>query len=212
MQKFKTIKDLTYCISEDMNVYPTDTQPEITDVKKIIPDAVNIKNVSLGTHISTHIDAPRHELEEGKSLDSYPAGKFVNGCLFIDLSDEKPFKKIVEKSNIEKYDLSGVKAIVIRTGYDEVIQNGKVDFNFPVISEQAALFISEHEINIVGIDSMSIDPKEKKLAHMALLKKEILIMESLVNLKDLPERFLLICLPLLIKDSDGSPCRAIALF
>jgi kynurenine formamidase len=70
------------------------------------------------------------------------------------------------------------------------------------------------KINLVGIDSPSIDPgsNSKFSAHQILSKKGILIVENLSSLEKIrASKFQLVVLPLKLKDATGSPVRAIAL-
>lgn len=53
---------------------------------------------------------------------------------------------------------------------------------------------------------------ELVLVHRAFLEKEVVIVEGLFNLNQIPqEEFTIMALPLPIKDGDGSPCRVVAL-
>lgn len=64
----------------------------------------------------------------------------------------------------------------------------------------------------MGIDYLSIEPFgcEGNRVHQVLLGNEIVVVEGL-DLSGLPEGDVeFICLPLKIRDGDGSPCRAVA--
>jgi len=62
----------------------------------------------------------------------------------------------------------------------------------------------------VGVDAISVDPVGSStfVIHKIFLQKNILIIENLTNLERLPQTCLFTCLPLKIKDADGSPVRA----
>jgi len=67
---------------------------------------------------------------------------------------------------------------------------------------------------LVGIDSPSIDlgNDTKFSVHQIFSKNNILIVENLANLEKIPKNhFKLVVLPLKLKDTTGSPVRAIAL-
>ena len=210
MKKEKII-DLTCKISEKMAVFPGDPRPELKRALKMPRDCVNILSLKMATHHGTHIDAPYHKMIKGRKLDSYPLGKFLlkKACRIdlrkvckrkdkkIEVEDLIPFKKVIRKN----------KAVLLFTGHN--MKNNK---NFPYLSENAAKFLSKFNLDIVGIDTLSVDSiKSKDKAHLPLLKRDILILETLANLKKLPKEFILICAPLLIENSDGAPCRVAAL-
>jgi len=90
----------------------------------------------------------------------------------------------------------------------------------PTPTREATQWLTKFKLKGIGIDSFSEDKiisahivTEKNLPnHHILLGKEILLIESLTNLDKLPERaFSFQCLPLNIKNADGSPVRAIAM-
>ena len=76
------------------------------------------------------------------------------------------------------------------------------------------LFIGEEILNLIGIDSPSIDMGKNSefSVHHILAKNNILIVENLTNLEKIRSIiFHLITAPLKLKNATGSPIRAIAL-
>jgi kynurenine formamidase len=65
----------------------------------------------------------------------------------------------------------------------------------------------------VGTDCLGIDSSATTDlgAHFTLLERGILIVENLRNLSAVPTVFLLLTLPLKIRDGSGSPIRAVGL-
>ncbi len=87
--------------------------------------------------------------------------------------------------------------------------------NNPGLSKSATDYLVSKKINLVGIDSPSIDLGIDKsfTAHKILAKNDILIVENLSNLEKIPNlEFNFIILPLKLKDATGSPVRAIATY
>ena len=84
----------------------------------------------------------------------------------------------------------------------------------PGLAVSAAKYLASKKINMVGIDSPSIDlGKDSKFSvHHILAKSGILIVENLANLEKInSEMFHLIVAPLKLKNATGSPVRAMAL-
>ena len=81
----------------------------------------------------------------------------------------------------------------------------------PGLSVSAAKYLVSKKINMVGIDSPSIDlgTDSKFSVHHVLAKNNILIVENLANLgKIKSNNFHLITSPLKLKNATGSPIRA----
>ena len=85
------------------------------------------------------------------------------------------------------------------------------DADTTAIAPETIEWLAVQGVKLVGIDTPSIDPQNSKdmLAHKAVLKHDLRILEGLV-LDDVPEgRYELIALPLPIVNADASPVRAI---
>lgn len=86
--------------------------------------------------------------------------------------------------------------------------------NNPGLSISAAKYLISKKVNLIGIDSPSIDlGKNSKFdVHHMLLKNNILILENLCNLEKIKKSFFkLVVLPLKLKNATGSPVRAVAI-
>jgi kynurenine formamidase len=79
----------------------------------------------------------------------------------------------------------------------------------------AAEYLISKSVSAIGVDTLSPDPPEALRTnpiHPVLLEKRLLIIENLTNLRELPDFFLFMALPLKIRAGSGSPIRAVALF
>jgi kynurenine formamidase len=78
----------------------------------------------------------------------------------------------------------------------------------------AAQYLISKQVAVIGVDTLSPDPPEAlrtRPIHPAVLEKQVLIIENLCNLDQLPDFFLFLALPLKIREGSGSPIRAVAL-
>ncbi len=83
--------------------------------------------------------------------------------------------------------------------------------DFVYISQEAARYLASQQVQVVGIDYLSVGgfTKDGVETHHALLEAGIWLIEGL-NLSEVePGTYELICLPLKIIDADGAPARAI---
>jgi arylformamidase len=83
-----------------------------------------------------------------------------------------------------------------------------------VLEEDAVEFLLGHRVKGVGIDAISLDetgPTDFPV-HRRLFGRGIIFIENLTGLEQLPAGgFLFSCLPLKLRDGDGSPVRAAAI-
>ena len=162
-------------------------------------------HLKMRNHHGTHIDAPSHKIAGGKNIDKYRIEKFINNCVMIDLSSGDLMKRKEREITIEdlnraynprQCDWAG--ALIFYTGFcDEMKEmEGKLkgeekrnfEGRFPYFSEEAANYISEkgNYLNIVGIDSFAVDRSgSNSEIHRIFFSKDILPLETLVNLADL---------------------------
>ncbi len=195
--------DLTMPIDEKTPNFPGDP---ILNIKRH-----NVKEHTFGktfleiqTHISTHVDAPSHMIEDGKTLSDFPINKFVGDAIVIDVRGQK---------NIEP-NLSGVKEgdiVFFLTSHSDKAYESDYFENNPVITEKTAQKLIEKRISIIGLDSFTPD-NEPYNVHKIFLKNDVLIVENLIDLNKLPgKRFQCFIMPMKITNADGAPCRVIGI-
>jgi kynurenine formamidase len=211
------IIDLTLTISENLPIFPGSPNPQFIPWEKIKTEGYNLELLFLSSHSGTHMDAPYHFFEKGQTIDQIPPNRLVSNAILIKL--QKRTNQAITKKDIIEFELKNEKipvnsTIVFFTGWSK---NLKKKFYFeknPGLSIDATKYLASKKVNLVGIDSPSIDlgSNSKFFAHHVLSKNNILIVENLSNLEKIKKKsFKLIILPLKLKGATGSPVRAIAL-
>ena len=194
------IIDLTMPIDDRTPTFPGEPPHVIEQVATIERNGWSVKRLSMNSHFSTHIDAPSHMIDGGKTLSDYPLEKFIGEAVVIDVREQKEIE--ADLSYVRKGDI-----MFFLTGHSRKAYDGKYFEDNPVISEGTARELIEKGINIVGIDSFTPD-NEPYVVHKMFLGADIPIVENLVNLDKLAgQRFQCFILPLNILDGDGAPCR-----
>lgn len=202
-QENMRIIDLTMEISEKTPVFPGDPKQEIRQFATIPGNGWNEKRLTINSHFGTHMDAPFHMLPDGKKLTDFPLEKFVGEAVVIDVRGQREIN--TDLSAVNKNDI-----VFFYTGHTDKAGSDTFFENNPVITERTAEKLIEKGVKIVGLDSYTPD-NEPYAVHKMLFSHDILIVENLVNLKQLVgKRFECFILPLKIKDADGAPCRVIA--
>jgi arylformamidase len=206
--------DLSHTIENEMPVYPDTPKVSIYQFSTVEEEGYAEKKIELGTHIGTHMDAPAHMIAGGRTLDQFLPDQFFGKGLLIPFTHEILMNKSQELylKSFEKY-IEVSDFIILRTSWSRFWGQSKYFKDYPALDAGGASFLSSFNIKGIGIDTVSIDMAENLHfdAHHFLLEKEILIVENLCNLEMIiKQEFNLFVLPLKIKDSDGSPVRAIA--
>lgn len=203
------IIDISKTLDSCISVWPGSTPFSRKILKEFeLSDGFVESEIAFNIHTGTHVDAPLHFIEKGNSVDEINLERFFVDVFVLEYSESTS----IPKSFFDSFDLENNRNIIIKTknSLDEhTIFNDK----FIALSQDAALFLSQKKINLIGIDGHSIqcfhDPNN--LTHEYLLKNDIIILENL-NLKNVkPGKYKLIALPLKIKGAEGSPVRAVLL-
>ncbi|MBN2213751.1 MAG: cyclase family protein [Bacteroidales bacterium] len=209
--KFRIV-DLTHELSSDMPVFPGDSAPEIEALSAHDKDGCQELELRLTTHTGTHIDCPRHLLQGMMSLSSFDVGFFYGKAITIDCSavkDEIPLGVLQPYH----HKLNRIDFILFYTGHDKWWGRKEYFVKFPVLTQEAAGYLTRFRIRGVGFDAVSADRIDSTdlPVHNIILKKNILIIENLTALKNVLDMdFYFSCFPLKIRDGDGSPVRAVA--
>lgn len=203
------IYDVSMPVYNDMLVWDGDSKASITSVTTIAKDGVALSHLSFGSHTGTHIDAPSHFIENGNTLDKIPLEKFIGKCRVLDLTHIDHPEILV--SDLLSFDIKKGERILFKTGNFILLKNPEFPKEYVSLSLEAAEFLAEKEIALVGTDFLGIEKKASPghPVHKTLLSKEIVIVEGLA-LGDVPKgEYDMICLPINIIGVDGAPARVI---
>lgn len=201
------IYDLSPEISENIVVYKnkSDKIPKIK-VTRTIKEGANVSKLEIDLHTGSHVDAPYHILQNGKTIEKISLDKFMGKCIVIDCTKIKNsitknhFKNL--KLKIQKNDI-----VLLKTKNKP---DKKFNFNFVYLEKTGAEYLVSKKIKAVGIDSLGIERNQPNHeTHKILLKNNIPIFEGLDLSKVKQGRYFFHGFPLKIKKGDGSPIRAV---
>ena len=197
------IIDLSVTLNAQTPIYPGDPATKIEPAGVLAIDGYSDHFISVGTHVGTHIDAPMHMLEGGKSLDQIPIDRFVGKGRYIDVSDGN--FDVVKKAGIQADDI-----VLLGTGMSDKFHEPAYFENYPTMPEEVAKYLVEKMVKMVGVDTCSVDNKDGFPVHKILLAGTVLIIENLTNLNQLADKeFDVYALPIKLQ-IDGAPARVIA--
>ena len=216
MYQMKVI-DLTLTISEKIPTFPGSPEPNFINWETIEKEGYNLELLFLSSHTGTHMDAPYHFLKKGQKIDQIATKRLVTEAFLIKI--RKGADQAITKSDIEKFEkqfgkIDDGSTVIFHTGCQKNLNKKSYFLKNPGLTVPAAKYLASKKINLVGIDSPSIDlGKDQRFSvHHVLAKSGILIVENLANLEKInSERFHFIVAPLKLKNATGSPVRAMAL-
>ena len=208
--------DLTLTISQSIPSFPGSPKPQFIQWSDLKKDGYNLELLFLSSHTGTHIDAPYHFASDGLKIDQIPIDRLVGPAILIKLKKSK--NTAITKSDIIRFERKNGKipdgsSVFFFSGWQKNLKKDNYFSENPGLGIFAAKYLVSKKVNLIGIDSPSIDlgQDESFSVHHILSKNNILIVENLANLDKIKTReFGFVVLPLKLKGATGSPVRAIA--
>ena len=174
-------------------VYDGDPETTVEKIRSIEDgDNYNLSKISMSVHSGTHLDAPFHFYEEGKTIDHMRLNTFFGKCTVISVNG------ILTGEDMERL-LPYCKTRILFHG------EGKT-----FISHSAAIVLAQSRVILVGTDAQSIAPSfDEEKTHYELARAGIVILENL-NLSAIDDgEYDLCAFPVKLAGLEAAPCRAI---
>ena len=190
-----------YDISQEVfscQVYPGDPIPEKKELKSMKKgELYNLTAFNMCAHNGTHVDAPRHFIKDGKTIDEICLDAFVGMAYVAEhrgVVTDNDAVEIIEKA--KKHNPEVAKRILIK---------GDVE-----VSLEAAKVFASSDILLLGNEPQTVGPQNAPMAvHLALLSADVILLEG-IRLAEVSEGiYFLNAAPLNLAGADGSPCRAV---
>lgn len=206
-----------YDISQEVftcTVFPGDPQPKRDIMMKISEGSIcNLTALSMCAHNGTHVDAPYHFLNDGKTVDQVDLERFIGWAFVADHEGEVSAE--AAKCILEKAIAAGAQRAGFATGSGvveemreqaskRILIKGK-----SVVTLEAAEVFAKAGVLLLGNESQTVGPEDApKEVHLKLLGAQVVLLEG-VRLEAVPEGiYLLHAAPLNLGGADGAPCRA----
>lgn len=182
-------------------------------------DSYNTTNLHLYSHAGTHMDAPLHFVDGGRTIDNVLLEKCVGQAQVFDLTHKAPHS-LITVADLQPFAsrVTPHSRLLLRTDWDKHADADDFRSHFPRISLELAEWLVERDIWLLGVQSPSVaslrpeDKQELIDVHQTLLKAEIVIVEGLANLHAIQQdEVQFVSLPLKLDGIDGSPARPIAI-
>ena len=201
--------DISVPLRDGMVHWPGDPPISIKHVQDMEQgDTANLTMMAMGAHSGTHIDAPLHFIQQGEGVDDMPLDATVGRARVIEIRDPESIKP----EELLRHHIRRGERILFKTrNSSSAWQTSVFVEDFVFISDEAASFLVERGVRIVGVDYLSVGSFKRGGSHVhkTLLGAGIWIIEGLDLSQVSHGNYELICLPLKLKQGDGAPARAI---
>ncbi len=207
------IYDVSVAIRPGMVVWPGDPAPTIVALSERSKGAAaNVSHLTLSTHTGTHVDAPDHFVEGGRTVDQVALERMMGPCHVLRIASE--LGQPIQADDLARvWPQSGAVRVLLKTANSQhrLIHQPAFRTDFVALSEGAARYLIEQGVMTVGIDYYSIEPFQTPghPTHGVLLSQDVLVIEGLDLTAVAPGAYRLACLPLRLVASDGAPVRVL---
>ena len=176
-------------------VYPGDPRPAFNRIGSISAgDMCNLTEFSMCAHNGTHIDAPFHFFDDGKTVDKIELSVFVGDCYVARREGELTADGVIDIMETAR-SVDAAKRILIAGN--------------AVVTPEAAHAFARSGIVLFGNESQTVgtDTTSEEI-HTVMLGVGIVLLEGIVLDRVSEGKYFLSAAPLNLGGCDGAPCRA----
>ena len=207
------IYDLTFTISPSFPVWPGDPSVRLEAIARMDEGAeANVTALAMSVHVGTHVDAPHHFMNDGRTVENLPLEALIGPCYVAHLPDEV---ETISAAALEAADIPPrVERLLLRTRNAALWRESPTAFrrDFTAISPDGAEWLVARGIRLVGVDYLSVAPFAAPVpTHRILLGAGVVVVEGLKLMDVPPGDYRLYCLPLKLAGADGAPARVVLL-
>jgi len=208
--KLADLIDISVPLRPEMPIWPGNMGFRLTRVLRLeTGDSVNISQIECDVHTGTHIDAPRHFLQDGYTVEQLPLDVLIGPVTVAYL----PRAVAIAADDLANLALPpDTIRLLLRTRNSELWARGVTEFkkDYVALTADAARWVANRGVRLIGVDYLSVQRyNDSPLTHQILLGAGVIILEglNLTNVK--PGAYELICLPLKLVGTEGAPARAV---
>jgi arylformamidase len=208
MARVPKLLDVSVPLSAGMPAFPGNPEFELHAIKRIADGgSSNVSRLVLGTHTGTHIDAPRHFIDNAASVDELPLELLLGRARVVEITRRGG----IGAGELAVAGLREDLRVLLKTPNSALWNTQVFHDDYSHLTESGARYLVEQGVKVVGIDYLSIEEFRKPgaPAHRMLLSNGVIIIEGL-NLADAePGLYDMYCLPLPVSGGDGAPARVV---
>jgi arylformamidase len=208
-------------IQEGMQTFSAPWHPyvEITQLGRHGIENRETRKLVLGTHTGTHIDAPRHFIPGGETVETIALDRLNGPATVVDFSDSADRSEIGSRLLEARISGRAVERLIVRFDWDRHLNTSRYYTDHPFFSTEACHWLVQQGCRVLALDTpQPDDPRHGRDSeidapnHKILLGAGVILVEYLVGIRALRSPVVdLIVAPLKIRDGDGAPARCFAI-
>jgi arylformamidase len=202
--------DISVVLDNDLPTWP-DSPGVVTRLRSSIRKGAdaNVTQLDIDVHSGTHVDAPRHFVDDAETLEELGLDPFIGPAFVVCTGEARAITaSVLEAARIPE----GTQRLLLRT-----VNSARPDlYRTPFDADYAALtldgghWLAAKGLQLLGIDYLSIQRySEPPDVHRVLLGAGIPILEGLSLAEVSAGAYELVCLPLRLANVEGAPARAV---
>lgn len=158
------IYDLSQPLNQDAPFWPFYPPFEVKYIKRKSEHGVNAQYIMTSNHMGTHLDAPRHFVTGGKTIDQLPLNWLCGSGVIVDLSDALDELDVFTPKMIEdRVEVREGDILFIHTGWHKYAQFGETPDEEKYIQRHPGPhynlcdWLLEKKVHLWGVDMVSTD-------------------------------------------------------
>ena len=161
---YAKIYDLSQPLDQDCSFWPLYPPFEVKYIKRKAEHGVNAQYIMTSNHMGTHLDAPRHFVTNGKTVDQLPLEWLCGPGVIVDISDIVEELSLFRPEDLERRaEIRRGDILFIHTGWH------RYSFHSPEGDEEKYIhrhpgphhsiceWLLEKKIHLWGVDMISTD-------------------------------------------------------
>ena len=204
-----TIYDISVPVVNGGVVYPGNPDIQFTPQQEIAKGgSSNVTSLAFGSHTGTHVDAPKHFFDDGRTVDQLALDVLMGPAVLVKVDDSV---MSVGKAELELHELKGHTRVLIKTRNSGFIRGPTFVRDYTYLAPDGAEYLVSLGVKLVGVDYFSVEQfhSGRHRTHRALLERGVIIVEGLDLSTPPMGPYDLRVLPLRLAGLDGAPARAV---
>jgi len=156
--------DLSQPLNQEVSFWPYYPPFEVKYIKRKAEHGVNAQYIQTSNHMGTHLDAPRHFVTNGMTIDEIPLEWLYGPGVIVDLRDEMADLGAYTPEMIEsRVEVRNRDLLILHTGWHRFAQFGRSPDEeryihlHPGAHPDMVQWLIDKEIKIWGVDAVSTD-------------------------------------------------------
>lgn len=211
MNPASRIHDLSHPLKLGTKGFPTCAQLLGWPMREIAWSNYNMLHISTDLHTGTHLDAMKHCMPDGIGASELPLEHCIGEAIVVDASAKGAKGATFTAEDFQPYEaqIRRAKKVLVKNGWSKTWDTDDYHDNFPGFSREAAAYLVDLGIHLIGMEQASVHPTDHLEVHRIFFRKNVIIVEGLADLAAVPvDTVEFFATPLRFEGADGSPTRA----